>query len=71
EHIVVRLQRGVRRARPVDTVEAGLLGASDGELTVGQILDALASLLGGDAAETRAAYLPRVRELLQDGFLKP
>jgi len=69
EHIVVRLQRGVRRARSVDTVEAGLLGASDGELSVGQILDALASLLGGDAVETRETYLPRVRELLDDGFL--
>lgn len=69
EHIVARLQRGVRRAKPLDTVEAGLLGASDGELTVSQILDALASLLGSDAAETRETYLPKVRELLDDGFL--
>ncbi|MBC7595705.1 MAG: methyltransferase [Kineosporiaceae bacterium] len=69
EHIVVRLQRGVRRARPVDTVEAGLLGASDGELSVGQILDALASLLDTVAAETRTTYLPKVRELLNEGFL--
>ena len=69
EHIVVRLQRGVRRARPVDTVEAGLLGASDGELSVGRILDALATLLDSDAAAMRATYVPRVRELLADGFL--
>ena len=69
ERIVLRLQRGVRRARPVDTVEAGLLGASDGELSVGQILDALASLLDSDADTMRETYLPRVRELLDDGFL--
>ena len=69
EHIVARLQRGVRRAKPLDTVEAGLLGASDGELTVGQILDALATLLDSDADTLRETYLPRVRELLEDGFL--
>ena len=69
EHIVVRLQRGVRRARPVDTVEGGLLGASDGELSVAQILDALAQLLGHEPVETRATYLPKVRDLLSDGFL--
>ena len=68
-HIVVRLQRGVRRARPVDTIEAGFLGASDGELTVGQILDALASLLAVDAAATRATYLPRIREMIAEGYL--
>ncbi len=33
--IVLRQQRGMRRARQVDTVEAALAGASDGDLTVG------------------------------------
>ena len=42
ERILLRLQRGARRARQVDTVEAGFVGACDGELTVGQLLDALA-----------------------------
>lgn len=67
--IVVRLQQGVRRARPVDTIEAGFLSASDGELAVGQILDALASLLAVDAGATRATYLPRIREMIADGYL--
>ncbi len=49
ETIVLRQQRGLRRARQVDTVEAALAGACDGELTIGQILDALATLLGRDA----------------------
>jgi len=45
ETIVLRQQRGMRRARRVDTVEAGLVGACDGDLTLAQILDALAALL--------------------------
>ena len=69
EQIVVRQQRGLRRARQVDTVEAALVGACDGDLSVGRILDALASLLGRDGADLRADYLPVVRELLVEGFL--
>jgi SAM-dependent methyltransferase len=69
ESIVIRLQHGVRRTRQVDTVEAGLVGASDGDLTSGQILDALASLLGRDAGELRSTYAPVVRELVEEGFL--
>ena len=48
ETIVLRQQTGLRRARRVDTVEAALVGACDGELTVGQILDAVAHLLERD-----------------------
>ncbi|UPK75497.1 class I SAM-dependent methyltransferase [Nocardioidaceae bacterium SCSIO 66511] len=69
ESIIVRQQSGFGRARQVDTVEAGLIGASDGELNVGQILDALAQLLERDESEIRAAYADRVRSLLVDGFL--
>jgi hypothetical protein len=69
ETIVLRQQRGLRRARRVDTVEAAFVGASDGELTVGRILDALAVLTERDPGELRATYLPVVRELLVDGFL--
>ncbi len=70
EQIVLRRQRGMRRARQVDTVEAGLVGACDGELAVGQILDALGSLLDLDAGAVRQTYLPKVLELLADGFLE-
>ena len=70
ETVVVRQQRGLRRARRVDTVEAALVGACDGDLTVGQILDAVAQLLDLDPAETRAAYLPVATELVREGFLR-
>jgi hypothetical protein len=69
ETIVLRQQRGLRRARQVDTVEAAVAGACDGELSVGQILDAVATLTERDPDELRASYLPVVRELLVEGFL--
>jgi methylase of polypeptide subunit release factors len=69
ETIVLRQQRGMRRARQVDTVEAALVGACDGDLTVGQILDALGSLLGEDPAALRRERVPTVRELVADGYL--
>jgi hypothetical protein len=67
--IVLRQQRGLRRARQVDTVEAALVGACDGDLTIGQILDAVARLLDLDPTRTRETYLPVVVELVREGFL--
>jgi len=69
EAIVLRQQRGFRRARTADTVEAALVGASDGDLTVAQLLDALGTLLERDRAELRRTYLPVVRTLVGEGFL--
>ena len=69
ETVVLRQQRGLRRARQADTVTAALVGACDGDLSVGQILDAVSSLLDLDAQQTRDAYLPIVRELVAEGFL--
>lgn len=71
ETLVLRQQRGMRRARQVDTVEAGLVGACNGDLTVGQILGALAVLLDQDASVLRRDRLDAVRELVTDGFLLP
>lgn len=66
--LVLRGQRGLRRARRADTVEAALLGASDGELTVGQILDAVADLLDLDPAAVRSEHLGTARALVREGF---
>jgi hypothetical protein len=62
---------GFGRSLPLDTAQAALIGACDGELPVGAIIDAIAQLLGADATELRAELLPRVRALLDDGFLEP
>jgi methylase of polypeptide subunit release factors len=65
EVIVLRQQRGMRRARQADTVEAALVGASDGDLTAAQLLAAIASVLGSEPREATTA----LRELVADGFL--
>lgn len=71
ESIVLRQQRGFRRARTADTIIAGFVGAADGELAVGEILGALANLLERDLAELVSTYLPTLRELVREGFLTP
>jgi hypothetical protein len=71
ETVLLRQQRGLRRARQVDTVAAALVGACDGDLTVGQILDAVAQLLDRDPGGLRDSYLPLARELLLEGYLEP
>lgn len=67
--IVLRQHRAMRRAEQADTVVAALVGACDGELTVAQILDAVARLLGQDPRTQRLEYVDRVRALVADGFL--
>ncbi|WP_286930919.1 MULTISPECIES: class I SAM-dependent methyltransferase [Aeromicrobium] len=68
---VIRAVRmsGLRTSRQLDTIEAGLLSASDGDLTAGQILDAISQLLDQDAAQVRSTYAPIVTDLVADGFL--
>ncbi|MGA9748515.1 MAG: class I SAM-dependent methyltransferase [Nocardioides sp.] len=69
ETIVLRQQRGMRRAHQADTVVAGFVGACDGDLSVGQILDALATLLERDGADLRGVYAGEIRDLVAEGFL--
>lgn len=67
--IELRQGAGFARVRRVDTVTAAVVGASDGELPLGEIVDAVATILDADPADTRAAVLPVVRELWFEGFL--
>lgn len=69
EVIVLRQQRGLRRAKQVDTVTAALVGAADGDLTAGRILDAIAQLLEREPAALRAEYAVELRDLVAEGFL--
>ncbi len=69
ESIVLRRQRGLRRAEQVTTAEAALVGACDGDLSVGRIVQALAVLLDREASGLVAELLPRVRALAERGFL--
>ncbi|MGC0368965.1 DUF7059 domain-containing protein [Microbacterium sp. SLBN-111] len=67
--IELRQGGGFARTIEVDSAVAALVGASDGDLPVGALIDAIAQLLDVDAEELRADVLPRVRELIVTGFL--
>ncbi len=68
QHIVLRQQRGFRRAVEADTGLAGVLGACDGDLPLGAVVDALADLLAVDPTALRADIVPRFRALVADGW---
>ncbi|MDN5768317.1 MAG: methyltransferase [Humibacillus sp.] len=67
--IVFRQGGGLRRSVRADTVLAAYLGVADGELTARAALDAIAELVGADAAAVRAEMAPRLRDLVADGLL--
>jgi hypothetical protein len=67
--IVLRTQRGMRRARTVSTEVAAFVGACDGELTVGQIADAVAALTGADQSSVRRQLLDVARPLVLEEYL--
>ena len=70
ETIVLRQQRGLRRARPVDTVEAALVGACDGDLTSARSSSALAPAARPRPTPSCARRTcPSVPELVAEGFL--
>ncbi|NMM31363.1 MAG: methyltransferase, partial [Cellulomonas sp.] len=69
--VLLRQGRGFGRAVRAGTALAGFVGACDGELTVGQIVGALGSLLGVAATEVAADVVPSVRGLVLDGLLAP
>lgn len=71
EHVVLRQQRGLRRATAVDTVGAGFAGVCEGSLPAGRILDAIAQLLNEDPVVLRDRTPRMVRELVEQGFLVP
>lgn len=70
---VIRVRQGGGFARSIDAdaALAGLVGACDGDLTVGAIASALADLLEVDEGTLREQLLPQVRELVLTGFLLP
>ncbi|MFI1967200.1 methyltransferase [Streptomyces pathocidini] len=71
EHVVLRQNRGMRRATKVDTVGAGFAGVCDGTLSAGRILDAIAQLLGEDQVVLRDRTPESIRLLVEQGFLEP
>lgn len=69
--ILLRQGGGLGRVVTAGTALAGLVGACDGELTVGQLVGGLAAVLEVGVDVLRAELFPQVRELVADGFLRP
>ena len=65
EVILARQGGGLRRARPVSSAAAGLLGAADGEFTASQLITAVASLIDAEEEPLREEIL----DLYVEGFL--
>ncbi|MFI8007683.1 methyltransferase [Streptomyces sp. NPDC086010] len=71
EHVVLRQNRGMRRATKVDAVGAGFAGVCDGSLPAGRILDAIAQLMAEDPVLLRDRTPQAIRLLVEEGFLDP
>ncbi|MEU4655824.1 class I SAM-dependent methyltransferase [Streptomyces sp. NPDC023723] len=71
EHVVLRQNRGMRRATRVDTVAAGFAGVCDGTMSAGRILDAIAQLLAEDPVLLRDRTPAQIRLLVEQGFIEP
>ena len=71
EHVILRQSRGMRRATTADTVGAGFVGVCDGELSAGEILDAIAALIQEDPVLLRDRTPEQIRILVEQGFLEP
>lgn len=70
--MVIQLRQGGGLSRTVrlDTVAAGLVGASDGDLTAEQILGGISVLTDAPVEELRAGVLATLRDLVADGLLQ-
>lgn len=69
--MLLRQGGGFGRTIDAGTALVALVGACDGELSVGAIVGALAELLEVDEGDLAAELLPAVRALVVDGFLAP
>ncbi|MBU3995357.1 MAG: SAM-dependent methyltransferase, partial [Actinobacteria bacterium] len=67
--IALEASAGISRRVTADPLLAAAVGACDGELSLGQIADALATLLEVDAGAAAEALVAGVRELVWMGML--
>lgn len=67
--VLLRQGGGFGRVVPASAALAGLVGACDGELTVGQLLAAVAQLVEQPVVDLSGQLLPALRGLVADGFL--
>ncbi|GLY14178.1 methyltransferase [Kineosporia sp. NBRC 101677] len=69
--ILLRQGGGAGRVVQAGTALTGFVGASSGDIPVGRLIGALASLLEVDVAALQTELLSDVRNLVRDGLLEP
>lgn len=69
ELLIMHQGGGLGRSVPVSSSVSAVVGASDGELTVGQIAAAVAMLTEADVDDVRAEIEVPLRDLIRWGFL--
>lgn len=69
ELLILHQGGGLGRSVPVSSAVSAVVGASDGELTVGQIASAVAMLTSVEAEDVRAEVEAPLRDLIRWGFL--
>lgn len=67
--ILLRQGGGFRRDLRAGTALAAVVGACDGELSLGEIVSAVARILDVDERELATEIVPELREMLVTGFL--
>ena len=70
--MVIQLRQGggLRRTVRLDSVSAGLVGASDGDLTAAQLIGGIAVLTDQQPSDLTSRVLPTLRALIADGLLR-
>ena len=68
--IQLRQGGGLRRTLRLGTLEAGFVGACDGELTAAQLCAGLSAVTDTPIDEVRAEIIPVLRELVADGLVR-
>jgi hypothetical protein len=71
QHLVLRQQYGFGRALEPGTALAAVVGACDGDLALGTLVDAVAAILEADADALRAEVVTQARRLIAEGYLLP
>ena len=69
ELLILHQGGGLGRSVPVSSAVSAVVGASDGELTVGQIVAAVAMLTSAEVDDVRAEVEAPLRDLIRWGFL--
>lgn len=69
--MLLRQGGGLGRVVTLDTALAAMVGASDGSLSLARLADAIGELMEVSAVDVLAQCLPRIRELVETGFLRP